>query len=85
MQVACTETAPSASRAVPPYPPLSLEARSHVDTACAAYHLNRKPRTLRAWATGELAGPIQPASRINGRLSWAVADLLRVLSRGGAA
>lgn len=66
------------------YPPLAAETRIRVDTACAAYHLNRKPRTLRAWAAGELAGPIQP-SRINGRLSWSVADLQRLLSNGGAA
>lgn len=85
MQIACTETAPPLNKAAPLYPPLAQETRSHVDTACAAYHLNRKPRTLRAWATGELAGPIQPSSRICGRLSWAVADLQRLLSHGGAA
>lgn len=82
MHIACTETAVPLSRAAPVYPPLSLETRSHVDTACAAWHLNRKPRTLRAWATGELAGPIR-ASRINGRLSWAVSDLRRLLSGEG--
>ena len=83
MQVACTETAPP-DRAEHLYPPLAAETRSHVSTDCAAYHLNRKPRTLRAWATGELAGPIAPASRINRRLSWAVADLRRLLEGDGA-
>lgn len=66
-----------------PYPSLDQETRSQVDTACAAFHLNRRPRTLRGWATGELPGPIQPASRINGRLGWAVEDLRRLV--GGAA
>jgi hypothetical protein len=29
----------------PQYPPLKYEQRTHVDTACAAYHLGRKPQT----------------------------------------
>lgn len=28
---------------------LEFERRTHVDTACAAYHLGRKPQTLRVW------------------------------------
>lgn len=77
------KTPPPQTRAASPYPPLALETRSRVDTACAAYHCNRRPRTLRAWATGELAGPIQPM-RINGRLAWSVADLRKLLSGEGA-
>lgn len=59
---------------------LEFETRSHVDTACAAYHLNRKGQTLRAWACLE-NGPIRPR-RIHGRLAWAVADIKRLLNGG---
>lgn len=59
------------------FPALTAENRSAVDTACAAYHLNRQSQTLRAWACHE-NGPLRPL-RINGRLAWPVADLRRVL------
>jgi hypothetical protein len=59
---------------------LEKETRTHVDTACAAHHLSRKPQTLRLWACYE-NGPIRPR-RINGRLSWAVAEIKRVLNEG---
>ena len=61
------------------FPPLELETRSHVETACAAFHLMRKPQTMRAYAC--LGGPILP-TRINGRLAWAVADIKRLLAGG---
>lgn len=57
--------------------PLTLEVRSHVDTACAAYHLGRRPQTLRVWASAE-TGPLRPI-RVNGRLAWSVAEIRRVL------
>jgi hypothetical protein len=60
--------------------PLDQETRSHVDTATAAFHLNRKEQTMRSWACLE-NGPIRP-TRINGRLAWAVADIKRVLKEG---
>lgn len=63
------------------FPPLDQETRSHVGTACAAYHLDRKDQTLRAWACLE-NGPIRPR-RVNGRLSWSVAQI-RELLNGGA-
>ena len=56
---------------------LDCETRVTVDTATAAYHLNRRPQTLRAWACGE-DGPLLPL-RVNGRLAWPVAELRRVL------
>ncbi len=62
------------------FPPIELEARSHVETACAAFHLMRKPQTMRAYACLE-SGPIRP-TRINGRLAWAVADIKRLLDGG---
>jgi hypothetical protein len=60
------------------FPPLDAETRSHVDTACAAYHLTRKAQTLRAWACLE-NGPLRP-HRINRRQAWATADIKRLLS-----
>lgn len=60
-----------------PYPPLDLERRTAVDTRTAAAHLGRKPQTLRVWAFRK-NGPIRPM-RINGRLSWLVQDLRKVL------
>jgi len=62
------------------YPPIENETRSHVETARAAYWLNRKSQTLRSWASKE-NGPIRPI-RINGRLAWSVADIKRLLNGG---
>lgn len=59
------------------FPPLAHETRPAVDTAAAAYYLNRRPQTLRGWACME-NGPIRPF-RINGRLAWPVSELRRVL------
>lgn len=59
------------------YPALEHEARTHVETACAAFHLTRRPQTMRVWASLE-NGPIRPL-RINGRLAWAIADIKRLL------
>lgn len=63
------------------FPPIEAETRSHVNTACAAFHLTRKPQTLRAWACLE-NGPMRPI-RIGGRLAWAVADI-KILLNGTA-
>jgi len=65
------------------YPPIETETRSHVETACAAFHLNRRPQTMRVWATYE-TGSIRPV-RINGRLAWPVAEIRRLLSGGANA
>jgi hypothetical protein len=56
---------------------LERETRSALPTNEAAYHLNRANQTLRLWAMRE-DGPLRP-NRINGRLSWPVAELRRVL------
>ena len=56
---------------------LDYETRAAVDTACAAYHLSRRPQTLRTWACLE-NGPLRPF-RVQGRLAWPVAELRRVL------
>ena len=58
-------------------PALDREVRLLVDTATAAFHLNRRPQTLRAWASAE-KGPIQPR-RIAGRLAWPVDEIRSLL------
>jgi len=59
------------------FPPLSQETRTTVPTDAAAYYLNRKPQTLRAWHC--LGGPIRPV-RINGRLAWPVSGIRALLN-----
>jgi hypothetical protein len=59
------------------YPPLEQVTRPTVETAAAAFYINRMPQTLRGWACLE-NGPIRPI-RINGRLAWKVEDLRRLL------
>ncbi len=62
------------------FPSLEAETRSHVDTACAAFHLTRSAQTLRSWSCFE-NGPIRPV-RVHRRLAWAVEDIKRLLSGG---
>ena len=80
MQTA-TEHSADARRAVSEpqqFPPLESVTRPTVDTAAAAYYLNRRPQTLRTWAMNSGTGPV-PCIRINGRLAWPVSELRRVL------
>ena len=58
-------------------PTLESVTRPTVDTAAAAYYLNRRPQTMRGWACLD-NGPLRPV-RINGRLAWPVSELRRVL------
>lgn len=62
------------------YTSLDQESRTTIPTNEAAHHLNRRPQTLRAWACLE-DGPIRPV-RINGRLSWRVSDIKRIVAGG---
>ena len=64
------------------FPPLEQVTRPTVPTDQAAYYLNRKPQTLRAWASSEPIGVIRPI-RINGRLAWRVCEIRALLSGGG--
>ncbi len=57
--------------------PLSEETRETVDTAAAAYYLNRHPQTLRCWASLE-TGPMRP-QRVHGRLAWSVVEIRALL------
>lgn len=67
----------------PKYTALVRENRTVIDTNEAAFHLGRKPQTLRKWACQE-DGPLRPV-RIMGRLAWNVADIMRIVSEGSAA
>ena len=62
--------------APPQFPPLESVTRPTVETAAAAFYLNRRPQTMRIHACME-TGPIRPL-RINGRLAWPVSELKRV-------
>lgn len=58
---------------------LDRETRAAVDTETAAFHLNRRPQTLRAWAClGTYPDGLRPV-RISGRLAWPVAGIRKVL------
>lgn len=63
------------------FPPLEIITSTAVPTNQAAFYLNRRPQTLRAWACLE-NGALRPV-RISGRLAWKVADI-RALLEGGA-
>lgn len=60
------------------FPPLELVTRPTVPTDQAAYYLNRKSQTLRAWACLE-NGPIRP-TRVYRRLAWSVAAIKSLLN-----
>ena len=60
------------------FPPLDQVNRPTVPTDAAAYYLNRRPQTLRAWACLE-NGALRPI-RICGRLAWKVSDIKSLLN-----
>lgn len=53
--------------------PLEQVTRPNLKTEEAAFYLNRRPQTLRAWACLE-NGSLRPR-RIGGLLAWATADV----------
>lgn len=59
------------------FPRLEDVNRPTVETASAAFYLNRQEQTLRGWACHE-DGPIRPI-RVYGRLAWNVSEIKRVL------
>lgn len=59
------------------FPPLNEVSKPTLCTAAAAFYLNRKPQTLRCWASLE-TGPIRP-KRISGRLAWSVSEIRELL------
>ncbi len=65
----------------PAFVSLARETRAAVDTETAAFHLNRKAQTLRAWACKE-NGPLRPL-RVHGRLAWNVSQLKKLVGLDG--
>jgi hypothetical protein len=61
------------------FPPLEMVSRPSVPTAQAAYYLNRRPQTMRGWASEETFPDGLRPVRINGRLGWPVAGIRAVL------
>ena len=63
------------------FTPLADVTNPTVPTDAAAFYLNRRPQTLRAWSSNQhsIISPV----RINGRLAWNVAEI-RALLNGGA-
>ena len=57
--------------------PLDLEKRTLLPTDAAAFHLNRRPQTLRCWSHYG-AGLLTPI-KIGSRLAWKTADIRRLL------
>ncbi len=57
--------------------PLAQETRAGIPTNEAAFQLSRAEQTLRLWAMRG-NGPLTPG-RVNGRLSWPVLELKRIL------
>jgi len=55
------------------FQPLTDVTRPNLKTEEAAFYLNRRPQTLRAWACLE-NGPIRPR-RIGGLLAWPTAEV----------
>ena len=62
------------------FTPLDQVTNPTVRTDEAAFYLNRKSQTLRAWAAFQ-NGAIQPL-RINGRLAWKTAEIKKLLAGG---
>lgn len=69
----------SATSKAQQFPPLESVTRPNVDTAAAAYYLNRKPQTLRGWACEETFPEGLRPVRVNGRLGWPVAGIRAAL------
>lgn len=63
----------------PAFVALDRETRTAVDTATAAFHLNRQPQTLRCWASAETFPDGLRPLRVMGRLAWPVAGIRKAL------
>jgi hypothetical protein len=61
------------AQAAQTFTPLAEVTRPNLKTDEAAFYLNRRPQTLRAWACLE-NGPIRPR-RIGGLLAWPTVEV----------
>jgi len=66
----------SSSSAV--FPPIESLTQPTVTTEQAAFYVNRRPQTLRIWASAQPHGVPRPL-RVNGRLAWRVTDIKALL------
>jgi hypothetical protein len=68
------------------FAPLESVTRPTVTTREAAFYLNRRPQTLRCWAS-EDDGPLRPVRVLGpesrGPLAWPVAEIKRLLGIAG--
>ncbi len=71
----------STSQNAPPFPHIATVNRLTVPTDAAAYYLNRRPQTLRFWASSG-RGPIEPI-HLNGRLAWPINEIKALLTKKG--
>lgn len=60
------------------FPPLEEITKPTLTTEEAAHFLNRRPQTLRCWASEEPIGVPRPL-RVGGRLAWRVSDIKAIL------
>ncbi len=61
------------------FPPLESVTRPTVPTEQACYYLDRRPQTLRGWASAETFPDGLRPVRVNGRLAWPVAGIKAAL------
>ena len=59
------------------FPPLETVTSPTLNTAAAAYYLNRQPQTLRWWSSLE-NGPLRPI-RVQGRLAWSTSAIKKLM------
>ena len=64
----------AAKQFTPQYLPLEQVTRPNLKTEEAAFYLNRRPQTLRGWASRSGTGPMTP-TRIGGLLAWKTATV----------
>jgi hypothetical protein len=57
------------------YPPLAEVTRPNLKTEEAAFYLNRRPQTLRAWACLENFPAGLRCKRIGGMLAWPTVEI----------
>lgn len=74
----CAETRRAATEPQQ-FPSLELVNRPTVPTEQAAYYLNRRPQTMRGWASAETFPDGLRPVRINGRLAWPVSGIRSAL------
>ncbi|WP_287875962.1 hypothetical protein [Acidovorax sp.] len=81
MQTATAHSADTRRAATEPqqFPALELETRPRVPTEQAAHYLNRRPQTLRGWASAETFPDGLRPVRVHGRLGWPMAGIRAAL------